>query len=131
VLGGLLVAAACIAMPAGAATAVASANEVACAVTYKAQTTDGGFSAKLMVTNTGTTAIRGWTLVFPVDEGVKVVTVTNAVIVNPENPVTLQNAPHNGTVLPQRFIGVGIGAVGPVQNPAWFEVNGIRCATVR
>jgi hypothetical protein len=131
VLGGLLVAAACIAMPAGTATADTRVDGPACTVRYTAQPTGSGFTAAIVLGNSGTTVIRGWTLVFPVDEGVKVVAVKNAEIVSPVDPVTLQNAPHNGVLLPSEALRVQLSANGPTQNPEWFEINGVSCIIAR
>jgi hypothetical protein len=126
---GLLVAVACVVAPAGAATAATATDEVACEVTYVPHPHTGGFNADIFIRNTGTVTIYGWTLSFPLDEGVEIIDMWNAVLISPSVLITAENEQHNGDVAPDTSIYVGFLATGTAQGvPSWFTVNGVSCA---
>jgi Cellulose binding domain len=124
----ILAAAACVAVfPQPAAAA--GVDGVACEITYEPHAYWGGFTADITVRNTGTATIYGWTLSFPMDEGVTIRTMWNAELASPAGMIVATNAAYNGTVTPGRSVGVGFDAGGAATGvPSTFTVNGVTCA---
>ena len=134
----LLMAMAFIVAPAGAATAITSADGFACAVAYKANQHQGDFiieprfTAELTVTNTGTVTINGWTLTFPMDQGVEIIKMWGAMPESRRGLITAHNVPENRVVEPGRSVDVEFLARGIAgRPPEEFTVNGVRCTVAR
>jgi mannan endo-1,4-beta-mannosidase len=128
---GLLVGTACAVMPVGVEAAAAGTNQPACEVSYHAEVeaSGGRFTADLVVRNTGSATINGWTLRFPLAVGVEIVEFPDGVLISGTREAALGNGPHNGTVEPQGLIEVQFKATGePAGTPSTFSVNGIACA---
>lgn len=125
---GLLVAGMCVIAPIPAGAAAASSDGAACEVTYQAFPHRGGFNARLMVQNTGTATIAGWTLRFPLGEGVEIVAFFDGELISGSGEGVLRNGPHNGTLEPDQSITVGFLATGAATGtPSLFSLNGVVC----
>jgi endoglucanase len=105
----------------------------ACRVTYGTASagSGGGFTARISVTNTGTTALKGWTLrfAFTGDQRVQLMSQGRP---NQSGPVVeVRNEPGNATIAPGQTVGLGFtGTVMPGYpnaTPALFTVNGMAC----
>jgi len=125
---GLLAALACVVAPAGTATAMPAADGPACAITYRPWAHTGGFTAEIIIRNSGTATIYGWTLSFPLNEGAEIVDMWNAELDSPSGLISARNTPDNGRVDPGAAISLGFLASGTAAGvPSPFTVNGIIC----
>ncbi len=101
-----------------------------CHVTYTPDDWPGGFTADVMITNTGTAAINGWTLgfTFPGDQ-----TVThgwNATVTQNSTSVTASNLPYNATIAPGASQSFGFQGTWTADDapPTTFALNGELCS---
>ncbi|MFE9956619.1 glycoside hydrolase family 9 protein [Micromonospora sp. NPDC005299] len=101
-----------------------------CAVTWTTSGWDTGFTANITVTNTGTSAINGWTLgfTFP-SSGQKVGQGWSANVTQSGTAVTATNVSYNGTLAPGASTSFGFNGThtGTNPRPAAFTVNGSPC----
>lgn len=111
------------------ATPTSSAS-VDCRVSYTvtSQWTDG-FSASIVITNTGTAALTGWSLQFTFANGQTVTQVWNAASTQSGNTVTLTNLSYNGTLAPGGTANPGFNGSwsGSNTSPSAFTLNGKAC----
>lgn len=100
-----------------------------CAVTYAANTWNGGFTATVTLTNTGTTAWPSWTLKFPFSGNQKVTQGWSATWSQSGADVSATSLPWNGSVAPGRSVAIGFNGSysGSNANPRAFTVNGVAC----
>ncbi|GAA2010288.1 hypothetical protein GCM10009839_00190 [Catenulispora yoronensis] len=113
---------------ASATTTVTTAAASAVAtVAYAVQSDWGsGFSASVTITNTGSTAINGWTLAFAFPGNQQVGGGWNANWSQSGHTVTATNQGFNGTIAPGASIQVGFTGTysGSNAKPTAFTVNG-------
>ncbi|GAA2405976.1 cellulose binding domain-containing protein [Streptomyces glaucosporus] len=101
-----------------------------CEVTYTANTWPGGFTANTTVTNTGSTAIDGWELSFPLPGGQSVTSAWNASVSSSGGTVTARPTEHNRTIAPgasQSFGFQGTYSGSTFSEPTRFTLNGTAC----
>ncbi|MGC5015581.1 cellulose binding domain-containing protein [Streptosporangium sp. DT93] len=98
-------------------------------VAYTMSPWNNGFTANISITNTGTSAINGWTLVFTLPSGQSLTSGWNAVYTSSGGQVSARNVGHNGTLAPGATIDIGFQAThtGNTAEPAAFTLNGIPC----
>ncbi|MFI5908458.1 cellulose binding domain-containing protein [Dactylosporangium sp. NPDC051541] len=98
-------------------------------VTYTMSTWNSGFTAAISITNTGTTAIDGWTLAFTLPSGQTVTSAWNATISPTSGQVSARNVSYNGTIAPGASVDLGFQAnhTGNTAEPTAFTLNGIPC----
>ncbi|WP_431681589.1 glycoside hydrolase family 6 protein [Kitasatospora sp. KL5] len=100
-----------------------------CAVTYRANSWTGGFTADVSVKNTGTAAISGWTLkwTFPGDQ--KVTSAWNAKVTQTGAAVTATDLGYNGSLAAGASTAFGFQATYGSANPSptAFTLNGSTC----
>ena len=103
-----------------------------CAVTYTANTWSNGFTGAIRITNTGTTALTGWTLGFSFANGQTVTQGWSATIAQSGSAVTATGLAWNSTLAPGASTEIGFNGTHTGTNPAptAFTVNGAAC-TVR
>ncbi|WP_461012476.1 extracellular catalytic domain type 1 short-chain-length polyhydroxyalkanoate depolymerase [Streptomyces capparidis] len=103
----------------------------ACRVTYTTSTWNTGLTASITITNTGTAAVNGWSLSFPLPAGQTVTSGWNATYSPASGTVTARNAAHNGTIAPGASTTIGFQAThsGDTAKPASFTLNGSACRT--
>lgn len=104
----------------------------ACSVTYTVQNQwPGGFTAGLSITNLGSTALNGWTLVFTFPGSQQVTQLWNGAVSQSGSTVTITNASYNGQVAAGAAVNPGPGFNGSWNgsnpNPASFTLNGTVC----
>ena len=117
--------------PAPAPPPPSGGSGAACHVTYTNQNDWGsGFTGGVTVTNTGTTAINNWTLVWAYSGNQQLNQSWNATYAQNGKVVTLSSASYNGSIAPganQSGIGFNAAYSGPNPAPATFYLNGTLC----
>ncbi|WP_030437591.1 cellulose binding domain-containing protein [Actinoplanes subtropicus] len=100
-----------------------------CHVAYVPNEWSGGFTANLTVTNTGTSAIDGWTVKFSFPGDQKVTNAWNATVTQSGTAVTATNAGYNGTIAPGANATFGFQGTWSASDaaPTAFTVNGTAC----
>ncbi len=100
-----------------------------CSVAYTASSWNTGFTASVRVTNTGTTALNGWTLGFSFADGQKVTQGWSADWTQSGAAVTAKNAAWNGTLAPGQSADIGFNGshTGTNTKPTAFTLNGATC----
>ncbi|TQL02827.1 glycoside hydrolase family 48 protein [Cellulomonas sp. SLBN-39] len=101
----------------------------ACRVTYTASSWNTGFTGSIRLTNTGTSALNGWSLRFTFPGSQQVTQGWSAQWSQSGATVTATNAAWNGTLAPGATVDIGFNGSHPGQNPAptAFTVNGSTC----
>jgi len=94
----------------------------------------GGFQAALTITNTGTTAINGWSLGFSFANGQTIAQIWNGSNTQSGSTITITNLSYNASIPPGSslssepgFLGTWNGTNSP---PAAFTLNGINCTVI-
>jgi mannan endo-1,4-beta-mannosidase len=115
-------------------TALPDGGAGTCRVAYTVHDWGGAdvFTASVTITNTGQSAINGWTLAFSFPAGQRL---TDSWSANWSQPagganVTATNMPWNSTIAPGASVGVGFNATHAGANPppTAFTLNGVPCA---
>jgi endo-1,4-beta-xylanase len=104
----------------------------ACQVVYT--TTDqwtGGFTAQVVISDTGTSAIDGWTLKFTFPGTQQITSDYNGTASQSGENATLTNASYNGTIDPGDSVTVGFQGTWTTSDavPTSFTLNGTTCTT--
>ncbi|MGW3892023.1 GH12 family glycosyl hydrolase domain-containing protein [Micromonospora chokoriensis] len=101
-----------------------------CAVKYTANSWGNGFTADVQVTNTGSSAINGWTLNYSLPSGQTVTNAWNATVSQSGSAVTARNVGHNGSIAPGGTASFGYqGSLnGAYSSPSSFSLNGATCS---
>ncbi|WP_201373148.1 cellulose binding domain-containing protein [Ktedonobacter robiniae] len=93
----------------------------------------GGFGASIAITNTGSTAINGWTLKFTFPNGQTVTQGWNGTFSQQGSNVTITNLSYNGSIAPGTTLssppGFNGSWSGSNQAPTSFTLNGAPCST--
>jgi len=93
----------------------------------------GGFGTNITITNTGTTAINGWTLQFSFANGQTITQIWNGSYTQNGSNVTITNASFNGSIAPGASVGSSPGFNGTWSGtnavPTSFTLNGGACST--
>jgi hypothetical protein len=106
-----------------------------CSVHYAiASQWSGGFQGALTITNTGTTAISGWSLQFSFANGQTITQLWNGSFTQTGSTVTITNLSYNASIPPGStltsapgFLGTWNGTNSP---PTAFTLNGVSCTVV-
>jgi len=100
-------------------------------VVYTPNDWQGGFTAQIVISNTGSTAVSSWSLkfTFPGDE--KVTSNFNGGVSQSGEAVTLTNASYNGSIPVGGSITDGIQGTWTSSDaaPTSFTLNGATCGT--
>ncbi|MFI5682131.1 cellulose binding domain-containing protein [Streptomyces cellulosae] len=101
-----------------------------CRVTDTVSVWNTGLTSNITITNTGTTTIDGWSLVFALPDGQTVTSGWNADYSPASGRVTARNVSHNATIAPGASVGIGFQAThtGDTATPLSFTLNGSTCA---
>ncbi|MCP2163223.1 extracellular catalytic domain type 1 short-chain-length polyhydroxyalkanoate depolymerase [Goodfellowiella coeruleoviolacea] len=102
-----------------------------CRVTSTVNAWNAGLTESITITNTGTTALNGWSLDFTLPGGQTITSGWNATYSPSSGQVTARNAAHNATLAPNASVEIGFQAThtGDTAEPAAFALNGMACAT--
>lgn len=100
-----------------------------CRVTYTTNAWNTGLTANLTITNTGTTPINGWSLIFTLPVGQTITSGWNATYSPVSGQVTARNVIYNGTIEPGASTGISFQAThtGNPAAPSSFTLNGAAC----
>ncbi|MEU3252643.1 PHB depolymerase family esterase [Streptomyces sp. NPDC006997] len=100
-----------------------------CRVTATVNAWNTGLTASLTITNTGTTAVRGWQLGFTLPGGQTITGGWGATYTPATGTVTATNASYNGTIEPGASVSIGYQANhgGNSGAPGAFTLNGAAC----
>ena len=104
----------------------------ACRVTYTLNSSwPGGFTAQVVIANTGTTTISGWSLAFTFPGDQKVTSNFNGGFSQAGENAILTNASYNGTITAGSTITDGFQGTWTSSDaaPATFTLNGTTCTT--
>ncbi|MDG4757364.1 PHB depolymerase family esterase [Micromonospora sp. WMMD710] len=101
----------------------------ACRVTVDLNAWNTGLTENITVTNSGTDAVNGWSLVFTLPAGQTITSGWNATYSPTSGQVTARNVGYNGAIAPNGSVSVGFQAThtGNTARPASFTLNGAAC----
>ncbi|MFE2971245.1 cellulose binding domain-containing protein [Streptomyces sp. NPDC059340] len=101
-----------------------------CRVTSTVSAWNTGLTSNITITNTGTTAIDGWSLAFTLPDGQTVISGWNADYSPAFGQVTARNVAHNATIAPGASVDIGFQAThtGNTAPPSSYTLNGSACA---
>ncbi|WP_318398166.1 cellulose binding domain-containing protein [Plantactinospora sp. KLBMP9567] len=102
----------------------------ACRVTSTVNAWNTGLTESITITNTSTTAINGWSLVFALPSGQTITSSWNASYSPASGQVTARNVSYNASVAPDASVSIGFQAThtGNTSRPTSFTLNGAACA---
>jgi hypothetical protein len=103
-----------------------------CQVTYTRNSEwPGGFTAQVVINNTGTTTINGWSLTFTFPGDQNITSNFNGSFSQTGENATLTNASYNGTIAPGSSITDGFQGTWTSSDatPTAFTLNGTACTT--
>jgi hypothetical protein len=102
----------------------------ACHVTDVIQSWNTGLTSNMTITNTGSTAINGWSLNFTLPAGQAITSGWNATYTPSSGAITAANASFNAAIAPGASVGIGFQAnqTGNAGAPPSFTLNGATCA---
>jgi O-glycosyl hydrolase len=91
----------------------------------------GGFTAQVVITNTGTSAISSWSLAFTFPGDSKITSNFNGGFSQSGANATLTNASYNGSIAPGASVTDGFQGTWTSSNaaPTSFTLNGATCTT--
>ncbi|MEU7574414.1 cellulose binding domain-containing protein [Micromonospora sp. NPDC049240] len=101
-------------------------------VAYTMNSWGSGFTASIDITNTGTSAINGWTLAFNLPSGQSITSGWGATYSPSSGQVSARNVDYNAAIAPGATINIGFQAntSGNTTEPTAFTLNGIACTVV-
>jgi endo-1,4-beta-xylanase len=102
----------------------------ACKVTNAVSAWNTGLTDNITITNTGSSAINGWSLKFNLASGQTITSGWNATFSPSSGAVTATNASYNGAIPPGGSTTVGFQAnhTGNTAAPSGFSLNGAACS---
>ncbi len=111
-------------------TTTTSSGGSSCHVTDTIQSWSTGLTSNLTVTNTGSSAINGWSLNFTLPGGQAITSSWNATVTPASGAVTATNLSYNAAIAPGASVSLGFQAnqTGNAGAPASFTLNGATCA---
>ncbi|MFC1430324.1 endo-1,4-beta-xylanase [Streptacidiphilus sp. N1-3] len=100
-----------------------------CRVTDAVNAWNTGLTENITVTNTGSTAVNGWSLVFTLAGGQTITSGWNAGYTPSTGRVTATNLSYNGTLAAGASTSIGFQAThtGNAAAPSSFTLNGVTC----
>ncbi|MGX1158449.1 cellulase family glycosylhydrolase [Streptomyces albogriseolus] len=102
-----------------------------CAVTYRVTGEwPGGFQGEVVVRNTGSTAVDGWTLRWTFPDGQRITSLWGGTVTQSGAEVSVAAAPYTATIPPSGAVSLGFtGArAGTNTDPTVFLLNGAECS---
>ena len=101
----------------------------ACRVTATVNAWSTGLTESITVSNTGSTAVNGWTLSFTLPAGQTITSGWNATYAPASGAVTAKNVSYNAAIPVGGSVSIGFQAThtGNTGTPAGFTLNGAAC----
>jgi hypothetical protein len=105
-------------------------GSAACGVAYSVNAWNTGLVASITITNTGSTAIDGWTLGFTLPAGQTITSGWGADYRPKSGAVSATNVSYNAAIPAGGSVGIGLQAAhtGNSGAPGGFTLNGAACA---
>ncbi len=106
-------------------------GHMSCEVSYQlASQWSGGFSITLIISNTGSISINGWTLQFSFPGNQQITDLWSGNLTQSGEQVTITNESWNGGIAPGNAVNLGFNGTwsGSNANPTTFTLNGQICA---
>ncbi|MFE0512741.1 cellulose binding domain-containing protein, partial [Streptomyces sp. NPDC058964] len=99
---------------------------------YGTNVWQGGFTADVTVTNTGSSPVDGWKLAFTLPAGQRITSAWNAAVAPTSAALTATNADYNAQIPAGGKVSFGFQGTygGSFAKPADFSLNGTTCTTV-
>ncbi|GAA4097612.1 cellulose binding domain-containing protein [Actinomadura miaoliensis] len=106
-------------------------GDAACRVGTTVNAWNSGLTSEITVTNTGTSAINGWSLVFTLPSGQTITSGWNAEYSPATGQITARNVSYNAAIAPGASVSIGFQAThtGNTAKPTSFTLNGSTCTT--
>ncbi|PZG15011.1 esterase [Micromonospora craterilacus] len=103
-----------------------------CRVGYAVNAWNTGLTAEVNITNTGSTAVNGWSLAFTLPGGQTITNGWNATYSPTSGAVTARNVSYNATIAANGSVSIGFQAnhTGNSGRPTSFTLNGTPCSVV-
>ncbi|NES17309.1 MULTISPECIES: cellulose binding domain-containing protein, partial [Micromonospora] len=103
----------------------------ACRVSNALNAWNNGLTDNITITNTGTTAIHGWSLKFNLASGQNITSGWNATYSPTSGQVTATNVSYNPDIPPGGSTTIGFQAThsGNTAAPSGFSLNGAACSS--
>jgi cellulose 1,4-beta-cellobiosidase len=107
----------------------AAAASLGCSVSYTPNQWSGGFTANLVINNTGSSVINGWTLTFTFPGDQKVTNAWNATVTQSGENVTAVAESYNADIAAGANTSFGFQGTwaNSDTSPTSFAVNGVAC----
>ncbi len=101
-----------------------------CGVTTTVSAWNSGLTENITITNTGTTAINGWSLAFTLPGGQTITSGWNATYSPSSGQVTAHDVTYNAAIAPNGSVTIGFQAThtGDTAKPTSFTLNGMSCS---
>jgi len=101
----------------------------ACRVSVAVNAWNNGLTENITITNTGTGAVNGWSLVFTLPSGQTITSGWNATYSPNSGQVTARNVAYNGGIPANGSVTIGFQATHTGNNarPSSFTLNGASC----
>ncbi len=101
-----------------------------CKISYAVNQWSSGFTANIMITNTGTTTINGWKLTFTFPGSQSITQGWNGVFAQTGSQVTISDAGYNSSIAAGTSVNLGFNGSwsGSNPNPTSFSLNGKVCS---
>ncbi|MFI6930748.1 cellulose binding domain-containing protein [Streptomyces sp. NPDC050287] len=108
-----------------------SGGSTACAVAYGTNVWQGGFTADVTVTNTGSSSINGWKLAFTLPAGQQITSAWNADLARSSGAVTASSVAYDAQIPAGGKVSFGFQGTygGNFAKPTAFSLNGTACTT--
>ncbi|MET9063723.1 extracellular catalytic domain type 1 short-chain-length polyhydroxyalkanoate depolymerase [Streptosporangium sandarakinum] len=115
--------------PSPSATPTPSGEPGACRVGVTVNAWNTGLTDNLVITNTGSSPINGWSLAFTLPGGQTITSGWNATYTPGSGRVTARNVTYNGSLAPGASTEIGFQAThtGDTGKPTAFTLNGAAC----
>jgi O-glycosyl hydrolase len=107
-----------------------SGSGAACEVSYTPDVWSGGFTGDIVITNTGSTTINGWTLAFTFPGNEQITDAWNGVFSQSGENVSITNESYNATIAAGGSTSLGFQGTWTTSSasPTTFTVNGTTCS---
>ncbi|MFD8235466.1 cellulase family glycosylhydrolase [Streptomyces sp. NPDC059696] len=112
-------------------TTSSGGSPAACGVGYRVTGSwPGGFQGEIVLRNTGTAAINGWTLRWAFPDGRRITSLWGGTATQSGSAVSVAAAPYTASIPASGSVTLGFTATGPATNPAptAFTLNGTDCS---
>ncbi len=108
-------------------------NAAPCRVNYQLESQwSGGLNVNIVLTNTSSVPINGWTLAFTFPGDQRITAIWNGSASQTGKQVTIVNLGYDGSIPPGGTVSIGFNGtwVSNETSPRFFTLNGVNCSTM-